>query len=202
MIQFSTSKQGSLSLPTFLVGMGRPSVQDGVPIQSDDAHKHHQQPDDVLHAPGNTEYHHYLVDARNAVRQRYEATKCWIYPYDGLNPPPHSAISSRGPDKDPEEANNHEDDMSTPGGPISMTDEETQDFWKLMDSSCVDSVRERLENLQEAAAAAAAAADLGEEALTLVNNQKSSAHDRYYASGDSLGGFFTYCSGCFWESVD
>ena len=65
-----------------------------------------------------SEYHSYLVDARNAVRQRCEATKCWLYPYDGRSPPPC---------------------MSLPGLPHSprknepiLSDEEDRDFWQLM----------------------------------------------------------------------
>ncbi len=33
-------------------------------------------------------FHLYLRDARAAVRMRNEATRCWLYEYDGLDPPP------------------------------------------------------------------------------------------------------------------
>ena len=32
-------------------------------------------------------FRHYLKDAKILVRDKFESTKCWIYPYDGQNPP-------------------------------------------------------------------------------------------------------------------
>ena len=36
-----------------------------------------------------------LIFFRKAVRDRFEATRCWQYDYDGLNPPPEASESNR-----------------------------------------------------------------------------------------------------------
>merc|ERR1711962_1172526 len=62
------------------------------------------------------------MDARKAVRDRFEATRCWQYDYDGLNPPPDAS------------------ECSTPYGsaPVSLTEEEDKEFWSLMRSAPAD----------------------------------------------------------------
>ena len=66
-------------MPTFLVGLGRPNAEEGLAV--DVASEATATADPV-------DYQSYLMDARKAVRDRLEATKCWQYDYDGLKPPP------------------------------------------------------------------------------------------------------------------
>lgn len=155
--------QNSVNLPTFLVGLSRPAIEDGLPII--------EQP-----SSGDFGFNAYLADARVSVRTKYEATqvffyydeksrtvevrssqhrflfKCWIYDYDGLNPPPFKSrsvsecsvvASSRKPSLScdtsliestsittSDSTNNQK--ASTPNGTISVTEEELdRDFWNL-----------------------------------------------------------------------
>ena len=75
---------GTSSLPTFLVGFGK-QPQEGLAM--DAAHEA---------IPDPSGYQGYLVDARKAVRDRYEASQCWRYPYDGILPPSPDASASIG----------------------------------------------------------------------------------------------------------
>ena len=120
------SSQGSL--PTFLVGLGRPNAEDGLAV-------------DVASeaTPDVVDYQSYLMDARKAVRDRYEATRCWQYDYDGLNPPPMtsnnlSANEESGGTNKQHCDNNPCSEISTPygSGPVSLTEEEDKEFWNLM----------------------------------------------------------------------
>ena len=115
------------ALPTFLVGLGRPNAEDGLAV-------------DVASeaTPDVVDYQSYLMDARKAVRDRYEATRCWQYEYDGLNPPPMtsnnlSANDESGTNKQHCD-NNPLSEISTPygSGPVSLTEEEDKEFWNLM----------------------------------------------------------------------
>ena len=106
------------SLPTFLVGLGRPQTEDGLAI------------DPAAEAvPEDYDYQPYLMDARKAVRDRFEATRCWQYDYDGLNP---ASNNNTDCDIDASEAGS----SSTPygSGPVSLTEEEDREFWSLMRS--------------------------------------------------------------------
>jgi len=125
--QTSTNTNNSLTLPTFLVGITGPSVQDGVappPPDNVDLAINALMPNSP---PGSitsnvSEYHSYLVDARNAVRQRSEATKCWLYQYDGRDPPMHSAV----PD--------HRHQKSSPRGKIKRPQHEVGDILRRLKS--------------------------------------------------------------------
>ena len=78
------------------------------------------------------------MDARKAVRDRFEATRCWQYDYDGLNPPPMTSISlsTEAENKNCDNIQNHSSEVSTPygSGPVSLTEEEDREFWNLMRS--------------------------------------------------------------------
>ena len=63
-----------------------------------------------------------MVTSRNAVRQRSEATKCWLYQYDGRNPPMHSAV----PD--------HRHQKSSPRGKIKRPQHEVGDILRRLKS--------------------------------------------------------------------
>lgn len=140
--QEAKEKGVSMNLPTFLVGLSRPSVEDGISLDSS--------------ISGEFSYNSYLADARQLVRLRYEATQCWLYDYDGLNPPPldqKSQFGHRVVSRQPSVScdNEHPEGprmTSTPtgsSGPLSLTDEELdRDFWNLMklDSSVVAEVRQ------------------------------------------------------------
>ena len=92
------------------------------------------------------EYQSYLLDARKAVRDRYEATRCWQYDYDGLNPPPMTSTNINTTTDDTTTTTNNNktcdtinygsSELSTPygSGPVSLTEEEDRDFWSLMRS--------------------------------------------------------------------
>lgn len=82
---------GALSLPSFLVGLGRPSSEDGLPVDTAVG-----LGGDISGSSCNSsiDYHAYLMDARSAVRHRHEATQSWQYDYDGVNPPPDSIVTS------------------------------------------------------------------------------------------------------------
>ena len=69
-----------MNLPMFLVGLGRPSVEDGIAVDHT-----------TTSLSDSLGYNSYLSDARNTVRQRFEATQCWLYDYDGISPPPWHA---------------------------------------------------------------------------------------------------------------
>ena len=110
-----------------MVGFGRPNAEDGLAV-------------DVASeaTPDVVDYQSYLMDARKAVRDRYEATRCWQYDYDGLNPPPMtsnnlSANEESGTNKQHCD-NNPLSEISTPygSGPVSLTEEEDKEFWNLM----------------------------------------------------------------------
>ena len=118
-----------MSLPTFLVGITGGGVQDGQ-VPPPGANTSVEDALDLsMGMPSITsnvsEYHSYLVDARNAVRQRCEATKCWLYPYDGRSPPPCTALPL-GPAPPPLVRRRNE--------PI-LSDEEDRDFWQLMNTA-------------------------------------------------------------------
>ena len=69
-----------MNLPTFLVGLGRPPVEDGLAVD--------QSTTTTTSLTDSMGYNSYLSDARNAVRAKFEATQCWVYDYDGISPPP------------------------------------------------------------------------------------------------------------------
>jgi hypothetical protein len=69
-----------MNLPTFLVGLGRPPVEDGLAVD--------QSSTTTTSLTDSMGYNSYLSDARNAVRAKFEATQCWVYDYDGISPPP------------------------------------------------------------------------------------------------------------------
>ena len=105
------TQPSSNSLPTFLVGLGRPAAEDGLAI------------DTASEAiPEAIDFQSYLIDAKKAVRDRFEATRCWVYDYDGLNPPapPTEMIC--------------DSEASTPYGsaPVSLTEEEDKEFWNAL----------------------------------------------------------------------
>jgi hypothetical protein len=91
-----------MNLPTFLVGLGRPSVEDGIAVGD-----HSTSTSGLTTDPRTTStsgglietsqfsYNAYLSDAREAVRQRFEATQCWLYDYDGISPPPWPTKSNQ-----------------------------------------------------------------------------------------------------------
>lgn len=117
----------SSSLPTFLVGLSRTAAEDGIPVDA---------AAEVL--ADNVDYHSYLMDARNAVRDRFEATRCWQYHYDG-NSPPHnlaSAITASNGNLNNSSCDNNNDNSTPLGssGPVSLTEEEDKEFWNLMRS--------------------------------------------------------------------
>ncbi len=139
--QHANPNTATSSLPTFLVGLGRPTAEDGVAVDTA-----------VEVTPTNADYHSYLMDARRAVRDRFEATRCWQYDYDGLNPPPTS-LTSKGQLQNSNnntvcdtshEDSNPADRSATPAGsdsnrgtpsasgPVSLTDDEDKEFWALM----------------------------------------------------------------------
>ena len=61
----SSNNSGTSSLPTFLVGLGRPAaVEDGIAVETASEA-----------VPEAIDYQSYLMDARKAVRDRYEATR-------------------------------------------------------------------------------------------------------------------------------
>ena len=80
--------QPSMNLPTFLVGLGRPPVEDGIAVDSSLSSSSTTTTTCLSDTMG---YNSYLSDARNVVRLRFEATQCWIYDYDGISPPPFPA---------------------------------------------------------------------------------------------------------------
>jgi len=127
---------GHASLPTFLVGLGRPNAEEGLAV--DVASEATATADPV-------DYQSYLMDARKAVRDRLEATKCWQYDYDGLKPPPMNNMSSLEAmeamkssfcDNNNPTTTTCTSDVSTPygSGPVSLTEEEDKEFWNLMRS--------------------------------------------------------------------
>lgn len=124
----NTSSSSSTSLPTFLVGLSRPSAEEGLAIdQAAEA-----MPDTASEA---VDYQSYLMDARKAVRDRFEATRCWQYDYDGLCPPPPG---SNNPNAEQCCDSRLSDDCSTPFGsaPVSLlTEEEDKEFWNLIKSA-------------------------------------------------------------------
>ena len=75
-----------MNLPTFLVGLGRPPVEDGIAV--DPSMSTSSSATTTTCLSDSMGYNSYLSDARNAVRLRFEATQCWIYEYDGISPPP------------------------------------------------------------------------------------------------------------------
>ena len=66
--------QNSVNLPTFLVGLGRPTIEDGLPIVD--------QPNS-----GEFGFNAYLADARVSVRAKYEATQVFSIHIKSLKPP-------------------------------------------------------------------------------------------------------------------
>ena len=164
----SSSTAGSVSLPTFLVGMGRTPIQEGLVIPNSDKQKSDPPSETfpLASTASSSEYHHYLVDARNAVRQRYEATKCWLYLYDGISPPPHALIVNPLVLGDKmSEIQLTDDEMSSPRGPVSLTEEENKDFWKLMGENVDSDMQEKFGHMS------ICPADPCEEALVLTKDQ-------------------------------
>ncbi len=141
---FQNPNAATSSLPTFLVGLGRPAAEDGLAVETA-----------MEVTASNSEYHSYLIDARKAVRDRFEATQCWQYDYDGIHPSPASIASTASPPGG-QPNNNKACDIPQPpnfeagatsaagtpsaSGPTSLTeatsgsglDEDDKVFWTLM----------------------------------------------------------------------
>ena len=113
----STGQSGSSSLPTFLIGFNRP--QEGLAVET--------ASEAVPEANG---YQSYLIDANKAVRDRFEATRCWQYNYDGVINKSNNANETPNPNCD----TSFQSGYSSPNGsgPVSMTSEENRDFWNIM----------------------------------------------------------------------
>ena len=115
-----SKSSGSSSLPTFLVGFGK-QPQEGLPMDA---------ANEAIPDPNG--YQSYLIDARKAVRDRFEASQNWLYPYDGIFPPP-----TGNPALIPDSGNcdNTFHSNNSGGTSLSMTSEEKRDFWNIMFSN-------------------------------------------------------------------
>ena len=182
---FIRLKGGSLSLPTFLVGIGRPNVQDGLPMQSSEVGRSETDVSLPSITSGISDYHNYLVDARNAVRQRHEATKCWLYSYDGSSPPMHSTIAHPSP-------------LATTLKPLEeMTEEEDKDFWRMMSSSDSNDVGGEAVIMTDDSSrdsSLAPSTDPCEEALILTKDEVLNKSEDVNVSIKSLGEVFFVCA--------
>ena len=75
---------------------------------------------------------------RKAVRNRFEATRCWQYDYDGLHPPSDASSENKTTTSNYDLNCDITSNCSTPYGsaPVSLTEEEDKEFWSLMRYSC------------------------------------------------------------------
>ena len=84
--------------------------------------------------------HHFLLYqiSRKAVRNRFEATRCWQYDYDGLHPPSDASSENKTTTSNYDLNCDITSNCSTPYGsaPVSLTEEEDKEFWSLMRYSC------------------------------------------------------------------
>ena len=72
--------------------------------------------------------------SRKAVRNRFEATRCWQYDYDGLHPPSDASSENKTTTSNYDLNCDITSNCSTPYGsaPVSLTEEEDKEFWSLM----------------------------------------------------------------------
>jgi len=157
---------GNSSLPTFLVGFGRPSAEEGIAVET--------ASEAVATATDSIDYQSYLMDARKAVRDRFEATRCWQYEYDGLNPPPETSEHRSGTSIYDPNCDIMTSECSTPYGsaPVSLTEEEDREFWSLMRSAPADIPS--LKSIKRASR-------LGDN-ISLSSGGYSSSHDELFNS--------------------
>ena len=99
-----------------------------------------------------------MIKEFNFFRRRFEATQCWLYDYDGINPPPNSTVPSNSPlamdekttnlstnnlankaIEDEKQSRIHGSTGTRPGlertefsSTFGLTEEETREFWDLI----------------------------------------------------------------------
>lgn len=161
----SGTNGGTSSLPTFLVGFGRPAAEEGIAVDT--------ASEAVASVPDSLDYQSYLMDARKAVRNRFEATRCWQYDYDGLHPPSDASSENKTTTSNYDLNCDITSNCSTPYGsaPVSLTEEEDKEFWSLMRSAPSDipslkSIKKRL----------------GDSSSNLSSGGYSSSHDELFSS--------------------
>ena len=111
---------------------------------------------------------------RKAVRDRFEATRCWQYEYDCLNPPPETSEHRSGTSIYDPNCDIMTSECSTPYGsaPVSLTEEEDREFWSLMRSAPADIPS--LKSIKRASR-------LGDN-ISLSSGGYSSSHDELFNS--------------------
>ena len=120
---------------------------------------------------------------RKAVRDRFEATRCWQYEYDGLNPPPETSEHRSGTSIYDPNCDIMTSECSTPYGsaPVSLTEEEDREFWSLMRSAPADIPS--LKSIKRASR-------LGDN-ISLSSGGYSSSHDELFNSPREVMYFLT-----------